>query len=340
MLRQLVRGLAALVIVVNLPGVAGAALLRPVIRAPRGVEAPPPVYTIGTETPGTVVFRDDFSASALDTSKWMVGTWSMQRTRYGNTPTLANGLATLRLDTYNAQAPGTAMRGTEILSRQNFARSGGIEYSARMRMRTMAGGLVAGFYTFAPEPGMVSTSDEIDFEFLSNWNNQNLAGGDRILMSTYNDWNYATSRFFDGVHHSDARPQISGLDMGQFNTFTMRWLPDRTEWLVNGREVHATSNALADEPMPIKFNFWAPSTVWGDAYSAGLMPTGDPTANRSFYYDLDWAEVKVIAAGAGLSAEGPAALTGPAVPEPGAGGVVALASGVILGRRRRGSRGA
>jgi beta-glucanase (GH16 family) len=333
MVRQWICGVAALVMVVGLPRVAGAALLLPVLQPARNVPMPP-VNTVGTATPGTVVFRDDFSGSALDTSKWMVGTWSMQRTRYGNTPGVANGLATLRLDTYNAQAPGTAMRGTEILSRQVYPRGTGLEFSARLRFRSMPNGLVMGFYTWAPEPGMASTSDEMDFEFLSNWNNQNQAGGDRVLMSTYNDWNYATSRFFDGVHHSDARPPISGLDLEKFNTFTIRWLPQRTEWLVNGVKVHSTSQALADEAMPIKLNFWAPNTVWGDAYSAGLMPTGDPGANRSFYYDVDWAEVKAI--GSGLSGEAPSMVNGPAVPEPGVAGMMAVAAVVMATWRRRG----
>jgi hypothetical protein len=329
MLRQTLCAIAALV---TLGGRAalGAPSLLPVLRDREASE--PPVHTVGTSTPGTVLFRDDFSGTGLDTAKWMVGTWSMHRARFGNTPTVSDGLARVRLDTYNPLAPGSAFRGTELLSRQAYARDAGLEFSARLRFASMPSGLVMGFYTWAPEPGMASTSDEMDFEFLSNWNNQNLPGGDRILMSTYNDWNYATSRFFDGIHHSDARPQISTLNLERFNTFTIRWLPQRTEWLVNGQVVHSTTQALADEPMPIKFNFWAPGTAWMDAYSALLTPTADPAANRSFYYDIDWAEVKAIAPGAlGLDAS---PLRSPSVPEPGVVGATMLAAALMVRRSR------
>lgn len=283
--------------------------------------------------PGTILFRDDFDGTTFDTSRWMVGTWDMHRTRFGNVPTVANGLATLRLDTYNPAAPGSLFRGTEILSRQVFERGAtGLEYEARLRLRPQANGLVSAFYTFNYEPGTGNaTSDEIDFEFLSNWTNATPPGaGDRVLMTTYDDWNARTSKHFDQVHHSDARPLVPGLDLEEFNVFAIRWLPDRTEWLINGQTVHATANALADEPMPIKFNFWAPNGGWADAYSADLMPTADPAANRSFFYDVDYALVRTVA----VPTPGPSG-TLHHIPEPSSLALLALAAGWGLSRRRR-----
>lgn len=290
---------------------------------------------------GTTLFRDDFNGTTFDTSRWMVGTWGMHRTRFGNAPTVADGLATLKLDTHNPSAPGSLFRGTEILSRQVFERGAtGLEYEARLRLRPQADGLISAFYTFNYEPGTANaTSDEIDFEFLSKWTNATPPGaGDRVLMTTYNDWNAKTSRHFDQVHHSDARPRVPGLDLEQFNTFTMRWLPDRTEWLINGQKVHATASALADEPMPIKFNFWAPNSGWADAYSADLVPTADPAANRSFFYDVDYALVRTV----GAPALGTAGEAGPGpsgtlhhIPEPGSVALVVLGAAGALGRRRR-----
>jgi beta-glucanase (GH16 family) len=280
------------------------------------------------------LFRDDFSGSWFDTSKWMVGNWSMHRTRFGNTPAVSGGSAALRLDTYNPSAPGWQFRGTEILTKQKFARpwGKGLEFESRVRMRPMSNGLVTAMYGYAPVPYQAAgTTDEIDFEFLSNWVNSTSGASDRILMTTYDNWNYKTSKYFDGVHHTDSRPVVSGLDMNQFNTFTIRWLPSRTDWLVNGRTIFSTTKAQADEAMPLKFNFWAPNTSWWDAYSSGLMPTSNPWANRSFYYDVDYATVRSITVPtySGLSVTSGTT----ALPEPGTGALVLVAGMGVLRRR-------
>src|SRR5262245_21820077 len=69
-----------------------------------------------------VLFRDDFNGSGLNTSNWSVGDWTFggNRAWFGTTPALANGMATLKLDTYNPDHPGS-FRGTEIYTKQAFA---------------------------------------------------------------------------------------------------------------------------------------------------------------------------------------------------------------------------
>jgi beta-glucanase (GH16 family) len=79
-----------------------------------------------------------------------------------------------------------------------------------------------------------------------------------------------------------------------FNTHTIRWLPGHTEWLVNGALVRSTTAALADDPMPVRLNFWAPAASWADAYDAALMPAASAASNSSSYYDVDYVTVSSI----------------------------------------------
>src|SRR5687768_15458960 len=203
----------------------------------------------------TVLFRDDFSGTSLNRTNWMVGTWDMGRTYFGNVPTLSGGVATMKLDTYNPQRPGL-FKGTEIMTRRNFSRgTGGIEYEARLRLRGMPDGMAIGFYTFQNNSN--GTSDELDFELLSNWVNHPVSStSDKLLLSTYNNWDKTRPTYWDRVHHADKRLTVSSLDLNQFNTFKIRWLKDRTEWFINGRYLWSTKDALPDAVMPLKLNLW------------------------------------------------------------------------------------
>lgn len=103
---------------------------------------------------GTVIFRDDFNSSQLDTTQWAVGNWKLGRTQLGNVPDVAGGLAQLRFDTYR-------LTGTEIYTRTAFARGNGIEFEARVRMNYLPSGLVTALFTYTAQAGL---SDEIDLD--------------------------------------------------------------------------------------------------------------------------------------------------------------------------------
>jgi beta-glucanase (GH16 family) len=277
-----------------------------------------------------VLFRDDFDGTALNASNWSVGNWTFggNRAWLGNTPAVANGVATLKLDTYNPDHPGY-FRGTEIYSKQAFAMTAtGLELEARVRTNMTTRGAVTSFFTYAQVPPN-NYAHEIDFEFLTN----QIPSG-KVLATSWKDWGAPGSAYNDGIHHRSndiggAGQSVPGLDLTQFNTFKIRWLPNSTEWYVNGALLCSWADAHPTAPMPVRFNFWAPDAGWAAAYDSGLQPVTLASQNQSFTYDVDYVQVSVVP-----------------VPEPpcGAllvcGGVGGLVRWLQLSRRRRAEPGA
>jgi beta-glucanase (GH16 family) len=153
----------------------------------------------------------------------------------------------------------------------------------------MPGGLVTSFFTYGGHDGTLS--DEIDFEYLTNAF-ANRTSGDKYSLTSWNDWDSANPDPNNTARRSTATIVISGLDVTTYNTLLMRWLPDRTEWLVNGQLVRSSTQALPDDPMSVSLNLWAPESSWVSAYSAGLQPTS--TGGSSYFYDLDSVVVRSI----------------------------------------------
>lgn len=173
------------------------------------------------------IFRDDFNGATLDTTKWQVNTHLIGRTQLGATPAVSGGFARLKHDTYNPTAPGNRFRGTELQSKTTISRgTTGIEMESRVRVNPMANGLVTSFFTYnyRTQSG-TGFWDEMDFEFLSSRMNSVAAPADPVLISTYNDFNQATQPYGDEVSQSSRDVVINPLDLSQFNTFKMRWLP-------------------------------------------------------------------------------------------------------------------
>lgn len=261
----------------------------------------------------TVVFREDFDSPILNTARWSVGTWVKGRNQFGNTPTIANGVASLRFDLYNPAQPGVTMRGTSITVRTPFTRpAAGLELEARVRTNMMPAGPLTSFFTYGADSG--GKSDEIDFEFLTN-TFANRTGGDRYSLTSYNDWDPDHPERENPDRYGTEVARISGLDVTQFNTLTIRWLADRTEWLINGQVVRSSTAGLPDEPMSLSLNFWAPSSSWISAYSDLLQPVASAGQNQSWFYDVDYVQVRTA-------------------PEPGMMGVVLVGGAVLLRRWR------
>ena len=241
------------------------------------------------------LLRDDFDAAALDQSKWGIGTWGLGRTQLAFTPALSGGVARLRLDTYNPSNPGNTFRGSEILSDQYFTRGSGLEYEARVRVNPLPSGLVTSFFTYVALPGNPPIADEIDFEFLSKHiNNSPSPTVDPVLATTWNNFRTDGSNFGDPNVHTSQNINVANLNLADFNTVKIRWLPDRVQWYVNGVPIRMSEFAVPDQPAPIRANFWAPSTDWQDAYSASLQPTSNPANNVSHLYDIDYIAVRRI----------------------------------------------
>jgi beta-glucanase (GH16 family) len=242
------------------------------------------------------LFRDDFDGTSLNTSaNWSIGTWQLGRTQLGFTPTVAGGITRLRLDTYNPSNPGGTFRGSEILSKQLFSRGSGIEFEARVRVNPLPSGLVTSFFTYnSTVKNGVTVADEIDFEFLSKHINASASTIDPVLLTTWNDYKVDGSNFGDPNVHSSVNYNMAGLDLSQFNTVKIRWLPDRVQWYVNDVPVRTSLLAVPDQPTPIRANFWAAGTDWPDAYSTAIAPTNNPALNATYLYDIDHIAVRKL----------------------------------------------
>ena len=230
---------------------------------------------------GTVVLRDDFNANQINAATWGIGTWKLGRTQLGNVPVVAGGIAQLSFNTYR-------FTGSEIYSKTNFALGNGVEFEARVRSNQLPSGLVTSFFTYNTQNNV---ADELDIEFLSKQVNLS-ANGAPMLMTTWNDWNEATPTYGDGVHHSSQSRVIPGLDVNLFHTYTIRWLPGKTEWLVDGVLVASSTLAQPNLETPIRINFWAPASSWTDAYDSQLKVVNTRRQAQVYYYDIDWVEVR------------------------------------------------
>ncbi len=258
----------------------------------------------------TLLF-DDFDAAPLDSSIWGLASWNIgDRTQFGNQPefhTDADGsYITLPLDTYNPNLPGQRVLGTEIFSLQRFDNPEGVEFLTRARLNTEMPGLVAAFFTYSEkrQKGRY-VSDEIDYEVLSK------QGFNRVLVTSWDNWGAAGSNYEDGVHHLGALLDLNAYDWRQWNTYAMRWYPDRVEWHVNGELVRVHYDApVPDQPQPARASLWAAGSTWPDAYDALLAPVSDPAQNQRFRWDIDYILVTSLGGGGPGDPDTPAAPTG------------------------------
>jgi len=257
-----------------------------------------------------ILLFDDFDGPALDTATWGVADWNIgDRTQFGNQPVFASEGADrfvqLPLDTWNPNQPGVRVLGCEIYSLQNFSNTGGIEYLARARLATDVPGLVAAFFTYNQQRRKGRwISDEIDFELLSK------QPFERLLVTSWNDWGAAGSAYDDRVHHLGAYLDLPGFDWRAWNSYAMRWYPDRVEWWVNEQLVRTNTSPVPDQDQPARANFWAGGSTWPDAFDATLAPVASASQNRRFTWDVDYIMVTRLSGGGGGGAQPPAAPDG------------------------------
>ena len=233
---------------------------------------------------GQVLFHDDFDGSS-DPTAWALGKGTIGQTILDQSPTIANGLATLHLDTYDAAAPGVMFSGTELYTTQAFPLGDGLQMEARVRTNAVPDGVITSFFA---DNFRSDGNDEIDFEALSKQYHQLPASGSSLLLTTWHDWGAPGSAYFDQVHHADYIATIPGFDPTQFNTLTIQYYPDLTRWLVNGQVIWQTTAAHSVGPMHLHFNFWASPPGWDAAYSPNLIAASDPSQDQSYTYDIDW----------------------------------------------------
>jgi hypothetical protein len=253
-----------------------------------------------------LLLRDDFNgAQSVNSRVWrlpfggegtFVGRTQFQQTTLPtqgiNEPLALDGKVTeIHLDTYSAADPGNQFLGTDLLSKRNFARGGGLTFEARMRLKpTTVGGLVNGFFAFDTQrdvpPGTNNpVRDEIDWELLSN---QGVAGGGQDPFSNYwNDGNFSSGG--SGQFHN-----VAGLDLTQFQNYKVEWTPAHVKWFVNNQLYRTQTSDVPDDPMKLHFNLWAPDIDFAQAYNAALVPTDMPGQNQRYSAQVDHIEVNRI----------------------------------------------
>ena len=242
-----------------------------------------------------VLLRDNFNGKSLDAGKWSVANWKLGRTQLGLTPVVADGFARMKFETFDPRGAGITFLGTEIDSIQTFSLGAGIQFETRVRVNSSPTGLVTSFFTYAArQVGAERFSDEIDFEFLSKQTRIPPLASPPIHLTTYRAFNNTRPNYDDANQISGQDIRIAGLNLNRFNTFTIRWLPNRVIWLVNGRVVRTALTAVPQQNMKICLNFWAPEKSWAEAFSDLLVPAKNVQENRAAYYDVDYVEVRRI----------------------------------------------
>jgi hypothetical protein len=255
-----------------------------------------------------LLLRDDFDGIGnVDTTVWRLpfgdseGTF-VGRTQFrgdsatdipqqGITEALASDgkVMEIDLDTYSPLDPGNQFLGTDLLTKRNFARAGGLTFEARMRLKpTTVGGLVDGFFLFdvtRENPPGTDVRDEIDFELLSN---QAVGAATQDPFTNY--WN--DEPFSDPGDGQFVN--VAGLDLTQFQDYKVEWTPQAMKWYVNNQLVRTQTTNVPDDPMKLHFNLWAPDSSFADAFNAALQPATTPGANQTYTVQVDHVEVNRI----------------------------------------------
>ena len=241
----------------------------------------------------TTLFEDQFNGTAWDSAKWDTYNTSryLQRTQFGNTPTIAseNGVkfARFQLKTYNGDPrySGTYLRGTEVITKTDFVVGDGLEIEARLRGKNLPRGIVFAFIMYNERGVWPETylRDEIDFEYLTNFSN------DQMWLNIWDDWNPERG----GANRSTITT-APGLDRNEWHTYKIRWLKDLVLWYVDGVVVRQSTDILPADPMKIHFNIWAAANQWATAYDENLPVTAVPAENKNFYMDVDYVQVRTL----------------------------------------------
>jgi hypothetical protein len=271
------------------------------------------VQTASGTASAQLLLRDDFNGTGnVDTTVWRLpfnteGTF-VGRTQFrGNSatdmpqqgvsePTAEDGkVMEINLDTYSPIDPGNQFLGTDLLSKRDFARAGGLTFEARLRLKpTTAGGLVSGAFLYdvtrnvnnpTPPPATIPVRDEIDYELLSN-------------QATGAATNDAFTNFWNDKPTSDPGSgqfvDVAGLDLTQFQNYKVEWTPHAMKWYVNNQLVRTQTSDVPDDPMKLHFNLWAPDSSFASAFNAALQPTATPGANQNFKVQVDHVQVNRI----------------------------------------------
>lgn len=289
----------------------------------KGPTNPTPIPTATSiPTDAKRLLRDDFNGPVLDASTWDVYTelQTLQRTRFGFTPQIVSeggqSYARMRLESFNPNFVGQ-FKGTEINSKRRFERGNGLEMTARLRAPGLPPGIILAFFgifdrfTSLPARDETYNKDEIDFEVLTAQQEQfSPEARNRLYLNVWNDWN-PRNQFDEGDEDDSVRlnddktygvAKAPGYDYANFNIYTIRWFPDRTEFYVNGTLERTEREVKPDEDLSVHFNMWTGNPDFRVAYSAGLQPARTAAENKTYTFDVDYVEVRDLTGSSALTA--------------------------------------
>ena len=272
---------------------------------------------------GQLLF-DDFNSSTLNSAVWdrYKNPQQLQRTLFGNNGTnlSENGTSFTRLtlDSYNPDAPGRLFRGTEIFTKNSYLVGNGLEAEARLRGPNLPSGLIFAFFLindrYIDGSGSFESryrKNEIDFEFLTK-QQEDFGGRNRLYTNIWNEWNQQLYGY-DGNpapentpnrDHDDLvyQPSVdSNFDYANWNTYKVRWYPDRTEYYVNDNLERTEREVRPSGALQLHFNFWTPTSDFAQAFSGNLpgpVSSADNPDRRTYQFDVDYVRVTALGGGA------------------------------------------
>jgi hypothetical protein len=198
-------------------------------------------------------------------------------------------VAVLELSTYNPLDPGAAFFGTDMITKRNFARGGGLRMTTRMRVDAAAaaqGGMVAAPFLYDVQrespPGTL-VRDEIDHELITNFSTG--ATPHSTFTNVWNDGN------FDSAGAGQFITNPAGFNISAFHDYRTDWTPTSVKYYIDGTLVRTETSVVPDDPMRAHWNFWAPDNSFTAAFNAGLNPTAT-SPGTTYKLELDRVQIE------------------------------------------------
>jgi hypothetical protein len=259
-----------------------------------------------------ILFQDDFSGTQVSSANWDYNRWIQgpnnpsylgQTQMRQELPAAENGMARIRLDTFNPPPGGPdSYYGSEAITKQAWdVSAGGLGFEGKFRFEGSQGGMIAGFFTYEqfPSGAVREPHDEIDFEIITT----------QMQKISTNVFQHQET----GTPHSFAVDGGLGVD----HVYRFEWLPSVVRWFVDGTLIREEVDHVPTKPQQLHLNLWgAPQAggpnggPWGpNPGDPGGPPITDPTLliapnqaqNKSYFFDVDYVKVERLATQLGNS---------------------------------------
>lgn len=284
-----------------------------------------------------VLFSDNFSNSgSLNSANWdynhadyqdngkynpaYLGDITLMRQEL---PKAENGVARIRLDTWNADwKNGASFYGSEAITKAAWdAKStGGVAFEARMKFEGTQAGMIGGmfFYQQFGPPGPTRPRvphNELDWEILTS--QLNPASKNKISTNVFTH---------EGIYDNQGKlkgekdypisypvTQIPGFSPNDYHTYRVEWLPNKVVFKIDGKviRVEKTNLPQAAVKQQLHLNLWGVPSGWGPSPGdPGGLPIGSDSfkpattaaGNKTYYLDVQSVKVEKLSTQLGNTA--------------------------------------